>query len=88
MSKDDDLYERYAKGPSDAAARAAFAIGRKIGYDEGFGDGVAVGQNIGFVAGVNSVAGALSDGTRKGSSECGKALESLKHLGALPDDKE
>lgn len=83
----DDLYERYAQGAVDAAARVAFAKGLEVGYSEGFADGLTAGQNIGFVAGVNSVADALSDGTRNGSSVCARALESLKRLGAVDDDQ-
>jgi hypothetical protein len=83
----DDLYERYAQAAVDAAARVAFDKGLEVGYSKGFTDGLTTGQNIGFVAGVNSVADALSDGTRKGSSACAKALESLKRLGAIDDDE-
>lgn len=83
----EDLYEQYAQGAVDAAARVAFAKGIEVGYEQGFADGMAAGQAIGFVAGVQSVAEALSEGTRKGSSHCARALESLKRLGAV-DDKE
>jgi len=79
-----DLYERFALGAVDAAARAAFEKGLEVGYAQGFVDG----QAVGFVAGVQSVAEALSDGTRKGSSPCGRALESLKRLGAVGNDEE
>lgn len=39
------------------------------------------------MAGVNSVADARSDGTSNDSSVCAKALESLKRLGAVGEDK-
>lgn len=76
-----DLYEQFAQGAVDAAARVAFDKGMEVGFVQGF----AAGQAVGFVAGVQSVQGALSDGTRKGSSQCARALESLKRLGATGD---
>jgi len=78
---DDHLFEQHAKEAAEAAARVAFAKGIKVGQAKGFVEGMAAGQAIGFVAGVQSVQAALSDGTRKGSSECARALESLKRLG-------
>jgi len=79
----DEDYERYAKSAAEAAARAAFEKGMEVGLERGFSNGMAAGQLIGFVAGVQSLASALSDGTRKGSSECGRALESLKRISAI-----
>jgi hypothetical protein len=52
----------------------------EMAYDQGVADGFAAGQNVGFVAGVNSLKGALVCGLRHGSPECGKALESFKRL--------
>lgn len=43
---------------------------------------------VGFVAGLESVKGAISDGTRNGSSECARVLESYKRLGVTGDDEE
>lgn len=77
-----DLYERFAQSAVDAAARVAFEKGIEVGYQQGFADG----QALGFIVGVQSVQDALSDGTRKGSSKCGRALESLKRLGASSDN--
>lgn len=53
----------------------------EIAYENGLADGLEAGQQIGFVAGVLSLKSALSSGVRHGSSECGKALESLKRIG-------
>lgn len=53
----------------------------EMAYDDGVADGVELGKQLGFVAGVTSLKGALSCGLRHGSPECGKALESLKRLG-------
>ncbi|MBC3455908.1 MULTISPECIES: hypothetical protein [Pseudomonas] len=53
----------------------------EIAYDGGFADGLDVGKQVGFVAGVLSLKSALSSGVRHGSPECGKALESLKRIG-------
>lgn len=87
---ENELFERYAKRASEASAREGFKqgleVGRAQGYGKGFADGVQTGELIGFAAGVDSVKSALSDGTRHGSSECARALESLKRIGALPDD--
>ena len=77
----DELYDRYAKEAVETAARTAFSKGVEVGHAQGFVDGIALGQGIGFVAGVQSLQAALPDGTRKGSSECARALESLKRLG-------
>ncbi|WP_225776466.1 hypothetical protein [Pseudomonas sp. Marseille-Q5115] len=91
MASDDDLYELHAKNAVEKAGRAGFDIGREVGRNEGRNegivDGIELGKALGFVAGVQSVAAALSDGTRKGSSMCAKALESLKRLGALEEEK-
>lgn len=39
----EDLYEQYAQGAVDAAARVAFAKGIEVGYEQGFADGMAAG---------------------------------------------
>lgn len=53
----------------------------EMAYDQGFADGLEIGNQVGFVAGVTSLKGALACGLRHGSPECGKALESLKRIG-------
>ncbi|KTC06311.1 hypothetical protein OQB66_21770 [Pseudomonas syringae] len=53
----------------------------EIAYDGGFANGFEAGQAVGFTAGISSLKGALADGLRHGSPECGRALESLKRLG-------
>lgn len=83
----DDLFERYAQSAALAAAKEAFERGLELGQQQGFAEGLATGRLIGFVEGVNSLKAAVSDGTRHGSSECGRALESMKRLGAIADDE-
>ncbi len=63
-----------------AAADTAYDQGFIDGEASGFLKGLAAGRAIGFVEGVNSLKPALSDGLRSGSSECGKAMNSLKSL--------
>ena len=53
----------------------------EMAYDKGVVDGIELGKQLGLVAGITSLKGALSCGLRHGSPECGKALESLKRLG-------
>lgn len=53
----------------------------EIAYDRGFANGFEAGQAVGFAAGTSSLKGALADGLRHGSPECGRALESFKRLG-------
>lgn len=66
----------------------AWKEGHSAGVEEGYAIGMDIGQAIGFVAGIRSVQAAISDGLRHGSSECGKALVSLKNLGAISVDAE
>lgn len=63
-----------------AAADTAYDQGFTDGEASGFLKGLAAGRAIGFVEGVTSLKPALSDGLRHGSSECGKAMNSLKNL--------
>lgn len=63
-------------------------IGRQVGHDQGFQEGFEAGKLVGFIAGLESLKGALSDGTRKGSSECARALESRKRMGINLEDEE
>lgn len=53
----------------------------EMAYDEGLVDGIELGKQLGFVAGVTSLKAALACGLRHGSPECGKAVEGLKRLG-------
>jgi flagellar biosynthesis/type III secretory pathway protein FliH len=55
-------------------------------YQLGFSDGFQAGNLTGYVTGVNAMVPAVSDGLRHGSSECGKALQSLKTMGATPTE--
>lgn len=86
--KKDELYDQFAAKAVDAAARTAFEIGLQKGYEQGFQEGFDAGQMVGFVAGLESVKGAISDGTRNGSSECARVLESYKRLGVAGEDEE
>ena len=49
----------------------------------GFNDGFQAGRIVGYIDGVNAMVPAVSDGLRHGSSECGKAMQGLKSMGAL-----
>lgn len=64
----------------------AYGTGHKVGYNAGVLDGIEIGQLTGYVAGVNALTPAISDGLRHGSSECGKAMQGLKSMGAVADD--
>jgi len=75
----DELFDRYALGPS----KAAFVKGLEIGRQQGFFEGHAVGQYTGFVGAVNMLKPALSDGLRHGSPECGRAMQGLRNM--IPD---
>ena len=55
-------------------------------YNAGFLSGFEAGRAVGYIEGVNALKPALSDGLRNGSSECGKAMQGLKSMGALIDD--
>jgi len=68
-----------------SAALVAAEVAYEQGVEHGFAAGYVAGQQVGFIAGVISVQDALSSGLRHGSPECGKALESLKHLGIDKD---
>lgn len=91
---DDDLYERYAKGAADAAGRAAFAKGLEIGIEIGQTQGMAAGLIVGrqqgraegVVLGLKILKEAVSDGTRRGSSKCARALEGYKRLGVTDEE--
>jgi hypothetical protein len=50
---------------------------KTIFYAQGYNDGSAHG----YVTGINALKPAISDGLRHGSSECGKAMNSLRSLG-------
>lgn len=50
-------------------------------YNTGFKDGLVAGEQIGFVAGINALTPAVSDGLRHGSPECGRAMQGLKNMG-------
>jgi|JTFP01.1.fsa_nt_gb tetrahydromethanopterin S-methyltransferase subunit F len=86
----DDLYERVAKDVADAAGRAAFAKGLEVGVEVGREQGMAVGliagikqgRAEGFLAAMQGVKSAISDGTRHGSPECARVLEAYKRLEA------
>lgn len=86
----DDLYERVAKDVADAAGRAAFARGLELGVELGREQGMAAGLLVGhkqgraegFLVAMEGVKAAISDGTRRGSSECARVLEAYKHLEA------
>ena len=86
----DDLYDRVAKDVADAAGRAAFAKGLEVGVEIGREQGMAAGllaglqqgRAEGFLAAMQGVKSAISDGTRNGSSECARVLEAYKRLEA------
>lgn len=86
MANDDDLYERYAKGAVDAAGRKGFMLGYELGLkhgeERGLAAGLKVGEESGFYRGVAATRAALrraiADGTRHGSPECARTLESMK----------
>lgn len=50
-------------------------------YNQGFVEGVEVGQRIGLVAGINATKPAISDGLRRGSPECARVMVAMKNLG-------
>ncbi|XVO79109.1 hypothetical protein ACQ9ZH_16910 [Pseudomonas chlororaphis] len=70
-----------ALDPKKKTVLELFNAMAEMAYDQGVADGFAAGQNVGFVAGVNSLKGALARGLRHGSPECGKVLENFKRLG-------
>jgi hypothetical protein len=76
MSKNDDAFEK-ALPFMTPALKVAFQAGRDVGFVEGY----QVGQQFGYIAGINSMTPAVSDGLRHGSSECGKKMQQLKNLG-------
>jgi len=76
MSTNDDAFEK-ALPFMTPALKVAFQAGREVGFAEG----LEVGQQIGYVAGVNALTPAVSDGLRHGSSECGRVMQGLKNLG-------
>ena len=53
------------------------------GHTRGFFEGHTAGEMTGFVSAINSLKPALSDGLRRGSSECGRAMQALTRLGAF-----
>lgn len=91
---DDDLYELYAKGAADAAGRAAFAkgleLGIEIGREQGMAAGLITGLKQGRVEGMlatrEALKAAIADGTRHGSSECARVLESMKRWDAAAEE--
>lgn len=76
MDTNDDAFEK-ALPLMTPALKVAFNFGREVGFAEG----LEVGQQIGYVAGVNALTPAVSDGLRHGSSECAKVMRGLKNLG-------
>lgn len=86
--QNEELYNQLVAKPVEVAARTAFEIGLQKGYEQGFQEGFDAGQMVGIVAGLESVKGAISDGTRNGSSECARVLESYKRLGVAGEDEE
>lgn len=59
------------------------AVAAEHAYDKGLSDGVNLGSIMGYVQAINDLKPALSDGLRHGSPECGKAMRTLRKLGAL-----
>jgi hypothetical protein len=86
--KKEELYDQFAAKAVDAAARTAFEIGLQRGHEQGISGRrlFEAGTLVGFVAGLESVKGAISDGTRNGSSECARVLESYKRLGVTGEE--
>ena len=76
MATNDDAFEK-AIPQLLPVLKVAYQAGRELGFAEGF----VTGKAVGFVAGVNSLTPAVSDGLRRGSSECGRAMQSIKDLG-------
>lgn len=79
--------EDFWKNHVEPAAKAAFIAGVEHGYAageiSGYQKGLEVGKSVGFVAGLNALTPAISDGLRHGSPACGSAMQSLKSL--MPD---
>lgn len=55
-------------------------------YQLGFYEGFQAGQLVGYVEGVNALTPAISDGLRHGSPACGKAMQGLKNMHAIPTE--
>ncbi len=83
-----DIDQEQKRRAMEMALKAAEAAA-DAAYDQGFQNGFNAGTTVGFVQAVNALKPALSDGLRNGSSECGKAMQNLQNMGALPtDDKD
>jgi hypothetical protein len=83
MTTNDDAFEK-ALPQLLPMIKVAFDAGRELGFAEG----LEAGKAIGFVAGVNALTPAVSDGLRSGSSACGKVMQSLKNLGLNIDNEQ
>jgi hypothetical protein len=86
--KKEELYDQFAAKAVDAAARTAFEIALPLGTSRDFRKALKPARWLGSWQGLESVKGAISDGTRNGSSECARVLESYKRLGVTGDDEE
>lgn len=59
---------------------AGHSIGLELGKQQGMSAGLIQGEQVGFIKGIRFCQSAISDGTRKGSSECAKVLKFLDGL--------
>lgn len=76
----DEEFQARLQQAVNTGLATGFGLGLEQGKQQGMAAGLQQGEQVGFIKGIRFCQAAISDGTRKGSSECGKVLKFIDSL--------